>query len=409
MQKDLHPPYTQEFKLIKQIGKGSFSNVWLAKCLTTNKQVAIKIIPKSILKKAEHVCALIKKEVRIHKQLIHKNIASFYKIFEDDTNNFMMMEYVKGNNLYNVANSMRKHGFPLIESDIRKYFIQILSAVNYLHNELHIVHRDLKLDNVMIDVNDDAKLIDFGFSSYIDDHDELKQSRGSPRYAAPEIFLKQESTTAVDMWALGIILYYCFSGYFPFDSENSTSELASKILFGKLEFCDNMDHNVRSLLHGLLRKNPHKRMTCIEAMRHPWIIDSNDNCEFLNENNDNKHISSENIKNNNNQPDENNVNLQDLKETNQNYSKEESIDLANTSFSIPSKTSTLSIQKNCDIPHFKNKRILKSSKSTFSENSLKKCNTSSKSPQTSNHRRVRPKKSANTSPLKIYNNLSRKT
>lgn len=399
MEKSHHSQLPHEFKLIKQIGKGSFSSVWLGKCLVTNKNVAIKIIPKSILKKAEYACSLIKKEVRIHKQLFHENIASFYKILENETHNFIMIEYIKGNNLYNVANSMRKNGFPLIESDIRKYFIQLLSAVNYLHNELHIVHRDLKLDNVMIDVNDDAKLIDFGFSSFIDDHDELKQPRGSPRYAAPEIFLKLESTTSVDMWALGIILYYCFTGYFPFDSDKSTSELASKILFGKLEFTDNMDHNVRSLLRGLLRKNPTKRMTCLEALQHPWIINFNNNCEC--ENNESEQNSFENYKSNSQTIE----NLQDVQvKENQNFSKKEKIskskstDSPYSNVSTPSKESTFSIQNKYSQSPLQNKKI-KTSKSTFSPPNLT---------QPSNHRRTKTKKTINTLPLSTQSKTSKK-
>lgn len=390
-------PMKNEFKLIKQIGKGSFSSVWLAKCMLTNNHVAIKIIPKNILKNKNHAYELIEKEAGIHKQLLHKNIAMFYKIYETEENSLMMMEYVKGNNLYNITNSMRKNGFPLIESDIRKYFIQLLSAVNYLHSELHIIHRDLKLDNIMIDVNDNAKIIDFGLSSYIDDHDELKESRGSPRYAAPEIFLKLESTTAVDMWSLGIILYYCFTGYFPFDSENSSSELVSKILFEKFEFTDNMDHKVRSLLRGLLRKNPNKRITCAEAMQHPWITDSDSNHEATNENANAKEIFTEDYKTND-QLDENIQNSQI--NDNQFFSKKENISdnttiqTSNLNFSVSSKMTKYSIPNRHQYPHLKRKKSIQTSKSTFLEENLKKKSNISptKITQHSNYRKAKTQK-----------------
>lgn len=379
MQIDQTSSLSNEFNLIKRIGKGTFSIVWLAKCISTGQFFALKVISKDAFDKSERSYNLIKKEVKIHKQLDHKNIALFYKIFENDEQYFIMMEYIKGNTLFNVANSMRKHGFPLIESDIRKYFIQLLSAVNYLHNDLHIIHRDLKLDNIMIDVDDNAKIVDFGFSSYIDDHDELKEARGSLRYAAPEIFIKQESTTAVDMWALGVILYYCFTGFFPFDSKNSVSELASKVLFGKVEYSSNISHNAKSLMKGLFRKNPHKRMTCKEAMQHPWIEESD-----INENNDSSDISqslvmSAKINNQNNVASQASI---DSQLTSHDNTTEKNMDSCNSKESINStfldtskeyaspNQNKSALNHLCEKKEVQSKKI-KTSKSIFSENILK--------------------------------------
>ncbi|OHT12528.1 AGC family protein kinase [Tritrichomonas foetus] len=294
------PPPPREFCLIKQLGKGSFSEVWLAQHVAFGKAVSVKIIRKNDVNKSDAILRM-QREIEIHLKAQHRFISSLFWITEDLHHIFLIMEYIPngtlmdrvkdnqikkdnnvsnhtdtsnhdGNNFVNSPVISHKHGNgKLSELEALHYFAQILKAVNYLHNVLNVVHRDLKLENVLIDQYNNVRLIDFGFSAFESSQQAMNETCGSPRYAAPEIYLEQPCTKAIDMWALGVILYFLVTGTYPFDAK-CTDDLAEKVIESTPTYSVSMSSHLRSLLQKLLTKDPKKRITVEQALNHPWIL-----------------------------------------------------------------------------------------------------------------------------------------
>lgn len=171
-----HPSVPREFLLERQLGSGSYSQVWSAMHVALRKRVAIKIIPKQSLQSAKAKQRLTR-EIENHKKLQHPYIASLFSVTENIFHYFLVLEFVPGGTLqHKIAN-----GGALSENDARHYFVQLLSAIDYLHNQKHCAHRDLKADNIVIDENNNIRLIDFGFSKIFDKgEDPLSTLCGSP-------------------------------------------------------------------------------------------------------------------------------------------------------------------------------------------------------------------------------------
>ena len=138
----------------------------------------------------------------------------------------------------------------------------------YLHG-MHITHRDIKLENVLLDGARNTKLVDFGFS-VCSHHKRLKVFCGTPSYMAPEIVLRREYFgPPVDIWSLGVLLYALLCGRFPFSASNYPS-LYRKIARGRFQMPEYLSHSVRDLLTGMLCLDPMKRYTVAQIKRHPW-------------------------------------------------------------------------------------------------------------------------------------------
>merc|ERR1711998_382304 len=147
--------------------------------------------------------------------------------------------------------------------------MQIMEGLEYMHNN-NVVHRDIKLENVLFDESHNAKLIDFGFSVYAKDK-KLRMFCGTPSYMAPEIVKRGEYRgKPVDMWSLGVVLYACLCGCFPF-SAKTYPDLYKKIIRGYFRLPETLSHSVRDLLRNLLLPDPNRRFTTAQAKGHPWL------------------------------------------------------------------------------------------------------------------------------------------
>ncbi|XP_029973602.1 MAP/microtubule affinity-regulating kinase 3a isoform X3 [Salarias fasciatus] len=257
-------PHVGNYRLLKTIGKGNFAKVKLARHILTGREVAIKIIDKTQLN--PNSLQKLLREVRIMKILNHPNIVKLFEVIETDRTLYLVMEYASGGEVFDylVAHGRMK------EKEARAKFRQIVSAVQYCHQK-HIVHRDLKAENLLLDADMNIKIADFGFSNEFTLGNKLDTFCGSPPYAAPELFQgKKYDGPEVDVWSLGVILYTLVSGSLPFDGQN-LKELRERVLRGKYRIPFYMSTDCENLLKRFLVLNPAKRGTLEQIMKDRWI------------------------------------------------------------------------------------------------------------------------------------------
>ncbi|XP_064602009.1 serine/threonine-protein kinase MARK1-like isoform X2 [Liolophura sinensis] len=257
-------PHIGKYRLVKTIGKGNFAKVKLAKHVPTGREVAIKIIDKTQLNPSS--LQKLFREVRIMKLLDHPNIVKLFEVVETEKTLYLVMEYASGGEVFDylVAHGRMK------EKEARAKFRQIVSAVQYCHQK-HIVHRDLKAENLLLDGDMNIKIADFGFSNEFVPGNKLDTFCGSPPYAAPELFQgKKYDGPEVDVWSLGVILYTLVSGSLPFDGQN-LKELRERVLRGKYRIPFYMSTDCENLLKKFLVLNPTKRASLENTMKDRWI------------------------------------------------------------------------------------------------------------------------------------------
>ncbi|BFZ12240.1 hypothetical protein BsWGS_15283 [Bradybaena similaris] len=257
-------PHIGKYRLIKTIGKGNFAKVKLAKHVPTGREVAIKIIDKTQLNPSS--LQKLFREVRIMKLLDHPNIVKLFEVIETEKTLYLVMEYASGGEVFDylVAHGRMK------EKEARAKFRQIVSSVQYCHQK-HIVHRDLKAENLLLDADMNIKIADYGFSNEFVPGNKLDTFCGSPPYAAPELFQgKKYDGPEVDVWSLGVILYTLVSGSLPFDGQN-LKELRERVLRGKYRIPFYMSTDCENLLKKFLVLNPVKRASLETIMKDRWM------------------------------------------------------------------------------------------------------------------------------------------
>uniref|UniRef100_A0A8C7J8N4 non-specific serine/threonine protein kinase n=1 Tax=Oncorhynchus kisutch TaxID=8019 RepID=A0A8C7J8N4_ONCKI len=255
-------PHVGNYRLLKTIGKGNFAKVKLARHILTGREVRGETCSMT------GCCSpfLLFREVRIMKLLNHPNIVKLFEVIETERTLYLVMEYASGGEVFDylVAHGRMK------EKEARAKFRQIVSAVQYCHQK-HIVHRDLKAENLLLDADMNIKIADFGFSNEFTMGNKLDTFCGSPPYAAPELFQgKKYDGPEVDVWSLGVILYTLVSGSLPFDGQN-LKELRERVLRGKYRIPFYMSTDCENLLKRFLVLNPAKRGTFEQIMKDRWI------------------------------------------------------------------------------------------------------------------------------------------
>ena len=185
------------------LGEGAFAKCYELTCLENNKLFAVKIISKSLFEKSKVKQNLIN-EIRIHKSLMHRNVVNFEHYFEDEQNVYIILELCKNQTLRKL---LKKRG-KLTELEVQNYLMQLIRVLRYLQSK-RIIHRDLKLSNIFLTEKMELKLGDFGFSVELDfDFQKRKTVCGTPNYIAPEILNEKPYQYEVDIWSLGVIIYY---------------------------------------------------------------------------------------------------------------------------------------------------------------------------------------------------------
>ena len=259
------------YKYGRQIGKGAFGKVNLGLHILTGRIVAIKSFNKKKFKN-EKAKNKIYHEINLMKNLRHSYIVKLLDTFETENHLLIIMENIAGGDLLTYVKKRSK-----LSEKISKYiFKQLLLAINYIHSK-NIVHRDIKLDNVLIDLNNNIKLCDFGVGKMVHEKEVLSDQCGTPAYIAPEILVnKGYNGFGVDVWSSGVVLYTMLSGNVPFKA-NNLNDLQNMIITGSFQEINGISKECNDLLHKLLQINPKKRITVEEALNHPWLKGNEDN------------------------------------------------------------------------------------------------------------------------------------
>lgn len=194
------------------VGQGSYAVVKVGFHIPSQLEVAVKIYEKSKLQDSSKRQA-IKNEINILNNLDHPGIIKFYQKIEDLDKVYLIMEYGGSSNL---KDFLLKQKEPLSMPEVKIIFKKILEAVRYMHSK-NVVHRDLKLHNIVLNSIFCPKVVDFGFAKYgVSTH--TQDRCGTPNYMSPEMVINSKKCEPIhsDMWALGIILYYLAVGTHPF-------------------------------------------------------------------------------------------------------------------------------------------------------------------------------------------------
>ncbi|CAN6333497.1 unnamed protein product [Urochloa humidicola] len=257
----------QRYEVGKILGQGTFAKVYHARNIVTSQSVAIKVIDKDKIFKVG-LMEQIKREISVMKLVRHPNIVQLYEVMATKSKIYFVLEYVKGGELFNKIAKGK-----LREDAARKYFQQLVSAVDFCHSR-GVYHRDLKPENLLVDENGNLKISDFGLSALAESRRQdglLHTTCGTPAYVAPEVISRKGYDGAkVDTWSCGVILFVLMAGYLPFQDSNLV-EMYRKI--GKADFkcppwfpCD-----VKKLVTRILDPNPRTRMPITKIVECFWF------------------------------------------------------------------------------------------------------------------------------------------
>ncbi|CAI5756973.1 unnamed protein product [Candida verbasci] len=252
------------YKIIKEIGEGSFGKVYLATHIILNINVVLK-------------CGLIDdpnivREIYYHKQLKMKNIVSLYEVIKTENHLWIVMEYCQGGELYYHIYEKKR----LTLAECKPIFFQIVLGVKYVHS-LNLSHRDLKLENILLadQKKSIVKLTDFGFIREFNPQSRkfLSTICGTTVYMAPELISQSKySGFQIDIWSLGIILYTMLYGVLPFDDDDEMI-VKNKILTIDPEFAEIVPNDVNLLINKMLNKDPNLRPNLNEILNSSFLID----------------------------------------------------------------------------------------------------------------------------------------
>ena len=249
----------------KSIGEGTFGKVKRGTHTLTGEKVAIKILEKDRITDVSDV-ERVTREIHILKLIRHPNIIQLYEIIETPRQLYLIMEYASSGELFDYIVAKQR----LKEDEARKFYRQIIAGIEYIH-KLNIVHRDLKPENLLLDHENNIKIVDFGLSNTFTEGETLKTACGSPCYAAPEMIAgKKYTATQVDTWSCGIILFALICGFLPFEDPDTT-ELYKKILIGKFQIPDFVSSEAKDLIKNILVSDPAKRYSIQDICSHSWF------------------------------------------------------------------------------------------------------------------------------------------
>ncbi|CAD6196374.1 unnamed protein product [Caenorhabditis auriculariae] len=257
---------TFRYKILKLGGlwvRGKFGSVYLARLKDSHYVVALKVLFKSQLVKAsvEHQ---LEREIEIQGHLRHPNILKMHTYFWDSKKIYLVLEYAPGGEMYKSLQKARK----FTEAQTAVYMYEIADALSYCHMK-NVIHRDIKPENLLIGVKGELKIADFGWSVHAPSKKRMTMC-GTLDYLPPEMVRGREHSDSVDLWAIGVLCYEFLVGRPPFENDKQDVTYA-KITSVDYRFPEHVSQGARSLIKGLLQKDPTKRTSLLNVMQHPWV------------------------------------------------------------------------------------------------------------------------------------------
>ncbi|KAJ1814527.1 serine/threonine protein kinase, partial [Coemansia sp. RSA 2598] len=270
--------FKQSYLLADHLGKGAFAEVRVAINRVTGRRYAAKIIDRkriTQLEKRKKLDENFRIETSILSRVRHDSIVQVHGVFEERDNLYLVLDLASDGELFDEIVSREF----LKEDDARRVMLQLLLAIRHL-NRMGIVHRDIKLENILLEDKTALriKLADFGLAKIVGEQMFMKTVCGTPMYVAPEVLTVRQIgryDNLVDMWSIGVVLYICLCGFPPFSDELSPPPMRDQIIHGMYSFpspyWDAISEEARELVHLMLQVDPRNRITVDAALAHPWL------------------------------------------------------------------------------------------------------------------------------------------
>lgn len=257
----------KKYEVGRMLGQGTFAKVYYGRNIRTGQSVAIKVIDKEKVVKVGLINQT-KREISVMSLVKHQNIVQLDEVMATKSKIYFVMEYAKGGELFHKVAKGR-----LKETIARKYFQQLICAVNFCHSR-GVYHRDLKPENLLLDENGNLKVSDFGLSALWESKRQdglLHTTCGTPAYVAPEVISRKGyDGPKADIWSCGVILFVLLAGYLPFHDSN-LMEMYRKISKGEFKCPNWFPPEVRKLLSRILDPNPNSRISIARIMENSWF------------------------------------------------------------------------------------------------------------------------------------------
>ncbi|KAI7738616.1 hypothetical protein M8C21_011477 [Ambrosia artemisiifolia] len=260
----------EKYEPLKELGAGNFGVARLVKDKKTKELLAVKYI-----ERGKKIDENVQREIINHRSLRHPNIVRFKEVLLTKTHLAIVMEYAAGGELFSKITSAGRFS----EDEARFFFQQLLSGVSYCHS-MEICHRDLKLENTLLDGSPTPrlKICDFGYSKSGLLHSQPKSTVGTPAYIAPEVLSRKEYDGKIaDVWSCGVTLYVMLVGAYPFEDPEDPRNFRKtigRIVSVQYSIPDyvRVSADCRHLLSHIFVANPSKRITIAEIKKHPWFL-----------------------------------------------------------------------------------------------------------------------------------------
>lgn len=254
-----------DFEKGARLGHGVFGRVFIVRERQTKTIFALKTLRKDEIVKSK-VEVQVLREIEIQTHLNHPNILRFYTWFHDEQRIYLLLEYAEQGEVYRHLKKAKNGRFN--EALAAKYVYQVADALRYCHLQ-QVIHRDIKPENLLLSIDGNIKLADFGWSVH-SVHSRRKTLCGTLDYLAPEIVTRTPYDDTVDNWGLGILTYEFVVGVPAFESE--TQDVTYKrIIKLDFQFPKYLSYGVRDLISKLLKINGCERLTLTDVMQHCWI------------------------------------------------------------------------------------------------------------------------------------------
>ncbi|ODA83171.1 hypothetical protein RJ55_01682 [Drechmeria coniospora] len=256
------------FDIGKQLGKGKFGRVYLARDRIHGCVCALKVLYKNELQRG-NVEKQVRREIEIQGNLRHPNILKLYGHFHDRKRICLILEYAGKGELYKHLRRARR--FP--EPKAAQYIAQMAGALRYLHRN-HVIHRDIKPENILVGAQGEIKISDFGWSVHSPENDRRQTYCGTLDYLPPEMVTPRYPDNSyderIDLWALGVLTYEFIVGKAPFvDTPVRTTR---RIARADMQVPSFVSAEATDLIKGLLVVDPDKRLTLDQVLQHPWLV-----------------------------------------------------------------------------------------------------------------------------------------